>query len=120
MKTARNWIRSRDISVWIDVPCLFSANSTRSLKCSFFRVALVHDHSVWVGSCWDNHCSVGATSLDSSVVHYILWEVLIDISAIRILELWFALYESWHRSKILPSTHTISSIVISSKHICFA
>jgi hypothetical protein len=51
-------------------------NSTRSLKCSFFRVALVHDHSVWVGSCWDNHCSVGATSLDSSVVHYILWEVL--------------------------------------------
>ena len=48
------------------------------------------------------------------------WVYLLDIPAVWIFELWFALYESWHCSKILASTHTISSVVISSKHFCFA
>ena len=51
-------------------------NSRWPLKCPFFRVALVHDHSIRVSSCGNNHSSVGATPLDSSIVHNILWEVL--------------------------------------------
>lgn len=51
-------------------------NSRWPLKCSFFRVALVHDHSIWVSSCRNDHSSVGAPSLDSSIVHNVLWEVL--------------------------------------------
>lgn len=75
MRSSVNWLRGRNLTIRVDVLSFFSADAG-FFKCPLFRVALVHDHSVWIGSCGDNHGSIGATSHDSSIMHNILWEIL--------------------------------------------
>jgi hypothetical protein len=43
---------------------------------SWLCAALIHYHRIWICASWDHHRSVCATSLNSSVMHYILGEVL--------------------------------------------
>ena len=45
-------------------------------KSPLLWVVLVHHHCIWIGTSWNNHCCIGATTHDSAVVHYILREVL--------------------------------------------
>ena len=42
-----------------------------SLYCSIL-LPLFHNHSVVVGACWDNHCSVRVSTMDTLIIHNIL------------------------------------------------
>ena len=44
-------------------------------KCSWLRLAFIHDHSIWISARGDHHRSVGRTSLDSPVMHDVLGEI---------------------------------------------
>jgi len=77
MKSSWNWFRTWDITIWIDI--LWSSSSLLSSKSSWLSwIVLLHNHSVWVSTSWNDHSSVGATSHDSSIMHDVLWEVLSD------------------------------------------
>lgn len=50
--------------------------STWLSESSLLWITLIHNHSIWIGSRWDDHSSIGATPLNSSIMHDVLWEVL--------------------------------------------
>ena len=54
-----------------------------SFKSSWLRIALEHDHGIWIGACGDDHSSVGATSLDSAIMHNVLGEILPKVKTVR-------------------------------------
>jgi len=51
-------------------------HSCGSFKCSLLGIVFVHDHSIWISSSWNNHGSISTTTHNSSIMHYILWEIL--------------------------------------------
>lgn len=84
VEAAWDWLRSWDITVWVDVPSLFrclkihkrlNVTYTSLFKSPWLWLALIHHHLVWISASRDDHCSVGASSLNSPVMHDILREV---------------------------------------------
>jgi hypothetical protein len=87
MLTSWNWIWSWDITIRINIAASFgTCNALQVFKGSFFRITFFHYHSIWVGSCWDNHSSISAASHYSPVVHNVLGEVFFDVPSIWIFE----------------------------------
>ena len=77
MHSSWYWFWCWDVSIWV-----FWDNSLRSpitrLESSSFHglLSLFHDHRVVVGSCWDNHSCIRVSTMDTFIIHDVLWIVL--------------------------------------------
>lgn len=85
VQTARDWLRCWNITIWINISSLFCClkfirglvvTYTSLSKCSWLRLVLIHYHVIWISTGWDNHSSVSASSLNPSVMHDVLREIL--------------------------------------------
>ena len=52
---------------------------TRFSESSWLWLAFIHDHSIWISASWNDHSGIGASSLNSPVMHDILREVFSKI-----------------------------------------
>ena len=54
-----------------------------SFKSSCLRIALIHDHGIWIGAGGDDHRCISASSLDSAIMHNVLGEILPKAKTVR-------------------------------------
>ena len=60
------------VSNWLVILTYAIAGFEGSSLHGSILLSLFHNHGVMVGACWDNHCSVRVSAMDTLIIHNIL------------------------------------------------